>query len=87
MENVQSRSQYFTGQYVKPLDLATHWVELVSKHRGAPHLRNPGLSLRWYQYYFLDLAAVVLLATFLVSYFLKKLVKMLKGAPIKLKRS
>jgi hypothetical protein len=37
-----------------------HWVEHVVKTGGAPHLRSPALDVPFYQRYFLDLEALVL---------------------------
>lgn len=49
------------------MNLAIHWIEFVIRHKGAPHLRNPGLKLNWYQYYFLDVLGLLLL-TFMLMY-------------------
>lgn len=68
---------------MKPMDLATFWIEFVIKHRGAPHLRNPGLNLRWYEYYYLDVAGIALV----IFYILIKLLKSVKGKRRKQKRA
>lgn len=63
---MEKRSKYFKDFAVKPMDLATFWIEFVIKYKGAPHLNNPGLHLRWFQYYFVDLAMSVLLVFVLI---------------------
>jgi glucuronosyltransferase len=40
-----------------------YWTEYVIKHNGAPHLRSAVLDLAWYQYYLLDVIAVLALAS------------------------
>lgn len=69
------------------MDLATYWIEFVIKHKGAPHLRNPALNLRWYQYYFLDVVGIILLSTLVIFYFARILIKVFRTKPIKQKRS
>jgi glucuronosyltransferase len=34
----------------------------VIRHKGAPHLRSAALDLAWYQYFLLDVIAVLALA-------------------------
>jgi glucuronosyltransferase len=38
----------------------------VIRHKGAPHLRSAVLDLAWYQYFLLDVIAVLALAVGLV---------------------
>jgi len=40
-----------------------YWTEYVIRHKGAPHLRSAVLDLDWYQYFLLDVIAVLTLAT------------------------
>nr|QBK47173.1 UDP-glycosyltransferase UGT40AP1 [Chilo suppressalis] len=53
-----------------------HWVEHVALTRGAPHLRSPAIDVPFYQKLYLDLAAITLIAL----YILKKLINTLFGA-------
>jgi len=39
-----------------------YWTEYVIRHKGAPHLRSAVLDLAWYQYFLLDVIAVLALA-------------------------
>jgi glucuronosyltransferase len=40
-----------------------YWTEYVIRHKGAPHLRSAVLDLAWYQYFLLDVIAVLALAS------------------------
>ena len=41
-------------QPLKPIDTAIYWIEHVIRHQGAPHFRNAGLDLMWYQRHMVD---------------------------------
>jgi glucuronosyltransferase len=43
-----------------------YWTEYVIRHKGAPHMRSAALDLAWYQYFLLDVIAVLALALGLV---------------------
>jgi glucuronosyltransferase len=81
-ENAQRLSRIFREQPITPLEQAVYWTEYVIRHKGAPHLRSAVLDLAWYQYFLLDVIAVLALASvsillilFLVSrVILKKLI-------------
>ncbi|KAF5289139.1 hypothetical protein FQR65_LT02029 [Abscondita terminalis] len=53
-ENAKKRSLILKDQVIPPLEKAIFWIEYVIRHNGAPHLQSAALSLRWYQYYLLD---------------------------------
>jgi glucuronosyltransferase len=38
------------------------WTEYVIRHKGAHHMRSAALDLTWYQYFLLDVIAVLTLA-------------------------
>lgn len=46
------------------LERAVWWIEYVIRHKGAHHLKNPALSMPWYQYYLLDIICFVVAAVF-----------------------
>jgi glucuronosyltransferase len=49
------------------------WTEYVIRHKGAPHMRSAALDLTWYQYFLLDVIAVLALAVgsvFLIAFLL-----------------
>ena len=43
------------------MEQAVYWTEYVIRHKGAPHLRSAVLDLAWYQYFLLDVIAVLAL--------------------------
>ncbi|KAH8295130.1 hypothetical protein KR018_007555, partial [Drosophila ironensis] len=57
--NMDRASRIFRDRQVGPLDTATYWIEYVIKHRGAPHLVAAGVHLPWYEFYLLDVAAII----------------------------
>jgi glucuronosyltransferase len=61
-ENVQRLSRIFKDQPLTPLEQAVYWTEYVIRHKGAPHLRSAVLDLAWYQYFLLDVIAVLAIA-------------------------
>jgi glucuronosyltransferase len=61
-ENAQRLSRIYRDQPLTPLEQAVYWTEYVIRHKGAPHLRSAALDLAWYQYFLLDVIAVIALA-------------------------
>ncbi|ODM91207.1 UDP-glucuronosyltransferase 2B18 [Orchesella cincta] len=55
-----------------PLDKAVYWTEYILRHKGAPHLRSAARDLNFFQYYVLDVAAVLLIFPILFSILLGK---------------
>ncbi|KAG5880371.1 hypothetical protein JTB14_029497 [Gonioctena quinquepunctata] len=72
-ENVRARSKVMHDRPMKPLDSAVYWVEYVIRHKGAEHLRVGYRHLTWYQFYLLDVFAVVLGVIFLSLMVFKKI--------------
>nr|CAH7731538.1 unnamed protein product [Callosobruchus chinensis] len=60
-ENAKTRSAVFHDRPMKPIDMATYWIEYVIRHKGAEHLRVAGAKLPWYQYFSLDSIALIIL--------------------------
>ena len=60
-ENVQRLSRIYRDQPLTLLQQAVYWTEYVIRHQGAPHLRSAALDLAWYQYFLLDVIAVLAL--------------------------
>ncbi|XP_049742085.1 UDP-glucuronosyltransferase 2B4-like isoform X4 [Elephas maximus indicus] len=71
-ENAMRLSAIHHDQPVKPLDLATFWIEFVMRHKGAKHLRPAALSLTWYQYHSLDVIGFLLACVAIVSFLVIK---------------
>lgn len=60
-------STLFRDRPMDPLELGVYWVEYVLRHNGAPHLRNVGRKLNFFQYHSYDVigAYLAIIATFL----------------------
>jgi glycosyltransferase involved in cell wall biosynthesis len=80
-ENAKMRSRLLHDQPMSPMDTAVFWVEHVIRHKGAPHLRNAGSYLAWYQYLMLDVAlfVIMLLGTviFIIRFLIRKLINLI----------
>ncbi|PSN51253.1 hypothetical protein C0J52_11770 [Blattella germanica] len=60
-ENALHISRIYKDQPLSPLETAVYWTEYVIRHKGAPHMRSASLDLAWYQYFLLDVIAVLAL--------------------------
>jgi glucuronosyltransferase len=54
-------SRIYRDQPITPLQQAVYSTKYVTRHKGAPHLRSAVLDLAWYQYFLLDVIAVLAL--------------------------
>ncbi|XP_066267111.1 UDP-glucuronosyltransferase 2B33-like isoform X2 [Branchiostoma lanceolatum] len=58
----EKADQVFThlrDQPQSPMERAVWWIEHVIKHGGLPHLRSRAIELSFYQYYLLDVIALI----------------------------
>jgi glucuronosyltransferase len=82
-ENAQRLSRIYRDQPLTPLETAVFWTEYVIRHKGAPHMRSAVLDLTWYQYFLLDVIAVLALgvgfAAFIVFLVLRAVLRKLFG--------
>ncbi|KAK4872335.1 hypothetical protein RN001_014364 [Aquatica leii] len=64
------------------LERAVWWIEYVIRHNGTAHLRSPALDIPWYQYYLLDVIAILLIAfgllRFLIYYIAHQFIKIIR---------
>ncbi|XP_065354388.1 UDP-glucosyltransferase 2-like [Calliphora vicina] len=58
-KRVQQLSKQYRDQPQTPLDKAIYWVEYVLRHEGAPHMRNAGLDLNYFQQNNIDVFAIL----------------------------
>ncbi|XP_066941843.1 UDP-glycosyltransferase UGT5-like [Macrobrachium rosenbergii] len=65
VENVVKTSRLYRDQVTSPVEQAVFWTEYVIRHRGAPKLRSPAVSLSWVQLLLLDVLALFLLVIIL----------------------
>uniref|UniRef100_A0A0K8WKL2 UDP-glucuronosyltransferase n=2 Tax=Bactrocera latifrons TaxID=174628 RepID=A0A0K8WKL2_BACLA len=61
-ENIKRFSSIFHDRPMGPRETALYWIDYVIRHKGARHLRAAGLDLKWYQFYLLDVIALVVAA-------------------------
>ncbi|XP_068081662.1 UDP-glycosyltransferase UGT5-like isoform X2 [Anabrus simplex] len=74
-DNARRLSKIYRDQPESPMERAIYWVEYIHRHRGAPHLRSAALDLAWYQYFLLDVMAVILAVVISVVLFMYVLIK------------
>lgn len=70
---MQRRSRIFRNRLASPLDTAMYWIDHVLEHKDTSHLKPASVRLTWYEFYSLDVLAllVVLIVTiFYASKFL-----------------
>ncbi|CAI6344338.1 unnamed protein product [Macrosiphum euphorbiae] len=60
MENAKTASKIFKDRPMSPASQVVYWTEYVLRHKGAPHLTSHAMNLSWYQYYLLDVIALIL---------------------------
>ncbi|XP_054624366.1 UDP-glucuronosyltransferase 1A1-like isoform X2 [Dunckerocampus dactyliophorus] len=65
-ETMRRLSALHKDRPVDPLDLSVYWTEFVMRHKGAEHLQAAVKDLNWFQYFCLDVIA--LLATVLLVF-------------------
>nr|NP_001097859.4 UDP-glycosyltransferase family 49 member B2 [Drosophila melanogaster]AAF55892.7 UDP-glycosyltransferase family 49 member B2 [Drosophila melanogaster] len=63
--NMMKASRIFRDRPLGAMDTAMYWINYVVEHRGAPHLVAAGVHLPWYQFYLLDVSAIILAITLL----------------------
>lgn len=61
-ENAKLRSKLMHDRPMKPMETAMYWIEYVLRHKDMQHLRSTGLKVRWYQYFYLDAVAVLVIS-------------------------
>jgi glucuronosyltransferase len=58
----------YRDQPLTPLERAVFWTEYVIRHKGAPHTHSAVLDLTWYQYFLLDVIALLAIAAVCVQF-------------------
>lgn len=87
MKNAKIISEQFKDRPMTPQQSVVYWVEYVIRHKGAPHLKSHGLNLTWYQYFLLDVIAVLLICILLVLFIVYKVFKFICGCTVKSSRN
>ncbi|XP_065368755.1 UDP-glucosyltransferase 2-like [Calliphora vicina] len=82
-KRVQQLSKRYRDQPQTPLDTAIYWIEYVLRHEGAPHMRNAGVDLNYFQQNNIDVVAILaggfLLFIIVLVIFIGFVVKLLCG--------
>ncbi|EPB76819.1 hypothetical protein ANCCEY_04101 [Ancylostoma ceylanicum] len=77
METAQRLSRMLKLQPVKPADLLVRWSEFVAEFHTLENLEPAGIRLNFFQYYSLDVIALLLSALLLIIVVVTKLLKCL----------
>lgn len=83
LEKAKTVSKRYRDQILTPTETMVYWSEYVIRHKGAPHLRSPGLDLNYIQYHNLDVFAAILGITVLLVYVVKWAINKICGAKTK----
>lgn len=67
-KNAKIASERFKDRPMSPAQTVDYWMRYVIRHKGAPHLKSHALNLTWYQYYLLDVIAIMSLMVVLAVY-------------------
>ncbi|XP_060863382.1 UDP-glycosyltransferase UGT5-like [Metopolophium dirhodum] len=78
MQNAKIASDRFKDRPLTLSKTVDYWTRYVIRHKGAPHLKSQALNLNWYQYFLLDVIAVVISVVLLVFYIIYKTFKCIK---------
>ncbi|XP_013182021.1 PREDICTED: UDP-glucuronosyltransferase 2B31-like [Papilio xuthus] len=73
-ENAKQASQVFRERLAGPHQALSHWVRLVTRTRGAPHLQPPARHMSTFVWLHLD----ILLVFATIGWFLSKVAKVIK---------
>ncbi|EDW96273.1 uncharacterized protein Dyak_GE24978 [Drosophila yakuba] len=80
--NMDNASRIFRDRPLGAMDTAMYWINYVMEHRGAPHLVAAGVHLPWYQFYLLDVTAIIMaiiLLPLLAFYAVSRKMKSMRG--------
>jgi glucuronosyltransferase len=77
LKTIQSISTLYRDRPMSALDTATYWIEYVIRHKGAPHMRFPGIDMNFFQNHSLDVIAFLAIVIYLVCKLISFLVKFL----------
>ncbi|CAI6348012.1 unnamed protein product [Macrosiphum euphorbiae] len=78
IKNAKITSAIFKDRPMSPEKSVAYWTEYVIRHKGAPHLKSQALNLTWYQYFLLDIIAVMLIFIFIFILIVLKFFKFIR---------
>ncbi|VVC34040.1 Hypothetical protein CINCED_3A018919 [Cinara cedri] len=76
-KNAKITSEVFKDRPMSPQQSVVYWTEYVIRHKGASHLKSQAVNLSWYQYFLLDVIAVVFILISTVSFVIYRVFKLL----------
>ena len=83
-EKAKALSAAFSDQLQTPVERAVFWLEYVIRHRGARHMRSAARDLNYFQYYCVDVIAVLgsilIVISLVLIYGLRKCYRLVCGA-------
>ncbi|XP_018915403.2 UDP-glucosyltransferase 2 [Bemisia tabaci] len=74
-ENVKRGSKFLSDKPMSSLDTAIYWIEYVTRHKGAHHLKPLTVKMPWYQLLLLDIIVVYLVASIAIVILVIALIK------------
>ncbi|CAH1731236.1 unnamed protein product [Aphis gossypii] len=75
MHNAKVASKIFKDRPMSQEKSVVYWTEYVIRHKGAQHLKSQALNLTWYQYFLLDVIALIVLFIFIFVLIVLKCLK------------
>ncbi|KAK9746317.1 UDP-glucoronosyl and UDP-glucosyl transferase [Popillia japonica] len=76
LEAATKLSKISTDQPMTGLEKAVWWTEYVLRYNGAKHLRSPAVDMPLYEYFLLDVLALIFVTLLIVTYISLKLTKL-----------
>ncbi|TSO98568.1 2-hydroxyacylsphingosine 1-beta-galactosyltransferase [Bagarius yarrelli] len=78
-EKALKLSEIHKDQPGHPVTRAVYWISYILRHRGAEHLRSAVYTVPVYQYFLLDVAAILLVGFLLVCYCTYCIVRLIRS--------
>lgn len=78
-KNAKMASERFNDRPMSPAESVIYWTEYIIRHKGAPHLKTHAHNLAWYQYFLLDVIAVIFIIILIGFYIVRKGLRAIGG--------
>ncbi|KAL5240578.1 hypothetical protein ACI65C_007988 [Semiaphis heraclei] len=78
-KNAKIVSNRFKDRPMTPTRSVVYWTEYVHRHESAPHTKSYAFNLTWYQYYLLDVIAVMLILILFTVYITYKMLMLVNN--------
>ncbi|KAH8242766.1 hypothetical protein KR032_001882, partial [Drosophila birchii] len=80
--NMDRASKIFRDRPLGAMDTVMYWIDYIIEHRGAPHLVAAGVNLPWYQFYLLDVVAIIVLIISLFVIIIYNVIRKVKTSQV-----